>query len=112
MIEDVFNDRPWAGLPQLARNATLFGHLCENFVIMELRKQISWSRARPRMSHFRTHSGQEVDALLKTSSGQIVGMEVKASETVNAEDFRGLRALAGASGPRCRMWTPRNTEIP
>ena len=85
MIEDAFNDRPWAGLPQLARNATLFGYLCANFVIMELRKQISWSRARPPMSHFRTHSGQEVDALLETSSGQIVGMEDGCAVLVGTE---------------------------
>jgi predicted AAA+ superfamily ATPase len=85
---------------RLVRDATLFGHLCENFVIMELRKQISWSRARPRVCHFRTHSGREVDALLESSSGQVVGVEVKASETVRAEDFRGLRTLAEATTDR------------
>ena len=41
-----------------------------------------------------------VDAVLERASGEIVGIEVKAAETVRAEDFRGLRRLADQIGDR------------
>ncbi len=83
----------------LERSA-LIGHLFENFVVMELRKQIGWSRTRPELSHFRTLAGQEVDVVLEAPSGQIVGIEVKAAGAVNPDAFRGLRVLAEQAGDR------------
>jgi predicted AAA+ superfamily ATPase len=72
----------------------LHGRLLENFVAMELRKQIAWSQTCPAIYHFRSHSGQEVDLLLEDPAGRVVGVEVKASSTVRAEDFAGLRAVS------------------
>ena len=40
----------------------------------------------------------EVDAVLERASGEIVAIEVKASETVRGEDFRGIRHLAQRAG--------------
>jgi hypothetical protein len=74
------------------------GGYLENFVIMELRKQIPWSRIQPRMFHFRTQTGQEVDVVLEDPSGRLVGIEVKTTAVVGAEDFKGLRALAEGAG--------------
>jgi uncharacterized protein len=34
-----------------------------------------------------------VDAVLEDNAGRIVGIEVKAAETVRADDFRGLKLL-------------------
>lgn len=79
---------------------TLIGRLLENFVVMELCKQVSWSRTEPRLHHFRTHSGEEVDILMEDAAGRLVGIEVKASASVVEGDFRGLRALAAAVGQR------------
>ena len=42
----------------------------------------------------------EVDLVLERGAGMIAGVEVKASATVTASDFRGLRKLAGAAGAR------------
>ena len=78
----------------------LIGPLLENFVIMELKKQITWSAIKPQMFHFRTQSGQEVDIVLEDRSGKLVGIEVKASATVASHDFKGLRALAETAGKR------------
>jgi len=78
----------------------MIGPLFENFVIMELRKQITWSDVKPRMFHFRTQAGQEVDIVLEDRSGHLIGIEVKASATVHAHDFKGLRVLAEATGER------------
>jgi predicted AAA+ superfamily ATPase len=76
------------------------GPLLENFVIMELIKQITWSVVKPTIFHFRTQTGQEVDIVLEDRSGKLVGIEVKASSTVTAQDFKGLHALAEIAGKR------------
>lgn len=74
------------------------GPLLENFVIMELQKQITWSETRPKMFHFRTQAGQEVDIVLEDNAGRVVGIEIKASTTVSAQDFKGLKTLAEETG--------------
>lgn len=70
------------------------GALLENFVVMEISKQAGWSQAQPQLFHFRTQNGREVDLVLETSDGRIVGIETKAAATVTADDFKGLRHLA------------------
>jgi predicted AAA+ superfamily ATPase len=50
--------------------------------------------------HFRDRDGREVDIVLERDDGMIVGIEVKASATVKASDFGGLRALAEACRDR------------
>lgn len=87
---------------RLAANPVLVGPLLENFVAMELRKQSTWSLTQPRLFHFRTQTGQEVDVVLEDAAGRVVGVEVKAAATVGARDFRGLHALAEASAGRFR----------
>ena len=85
---------------RFAREPSLFGPLLETFVMLELRKQKAWSHVDPGLFHFRTQTGQEVDLVLEDRRGRLVGIEVKASATVRAEDFRGLRVLAQAGGRR------------
>jgi len=84
----------------LQRDTIARGGLLENFVVMELLKQAGWSATRTQLFHFRTASGQEVDFLLESDAGAIVGIEVKASSTVTGHDFNGLRALAEMAGSR------------
>jgi predicted AAA+ superfamily ATPase len=81
---------------RLGSDEHLAGPLFENFVAMELLKQISWSRTRPSLYHFRSVSGDEVDIVLERRDGRVVAVEVKASKSVDASDFRGMRVLAGA----------------
>lgn len=85
---------------RLAEQTNLVGPLLENFVVMELQKQSAWSRVQPQMFHFRTQTGQEVDIVLEDSTGQLVGVEVKAASTVYTQDFKGLRALAELNSHR------------
>ena len=87
---------------RLASDPVLIGPLLENFVAMELRKQSAWSNTQPQLFHFRTQTGQEVDLVMENAAGRVVGVEVKSSATVGSRDFRGLRALAEASGDRFR----------
>ena len=42
----------------LAHDSSLLGMVFENFVLMELMKQISWSELRPQLYHFRTRERQ------------------------------------------------------
>jgi uncharacterized protein len=75
-----------------------FGPLLEGFVLMELARQLTWSRQRAELFHYRTKDKVEVDAVLENRQGRVVGIEIKASSTVAAGDFRGLRHLAERIG--------------
>lgn len=87
-----------ADAEQLLRPDAHFGPLLEGFVLMELARQLSWSDERAELFHYRTRDKVEVDAVLENRRGQVVGVEVKASSTVRAEDFRGLRHLGERLG--------------
>lgn len=78
----------------LDRDPVLFGHLFENFVVNELRKQTGWSDSRVNLHHYRTTTGREADILLEDAAGRLVGLEVKASATVVRKDFSGFDALS------------------
>ncbi|MDD2676377.1 MAG: ATP-binding protein [Methylacidiphilaceae bacterium] len=77
-----------------------FGELLESFVFSEVRKLMMASELRLTPHHFRDRDGREVDIVLERDDGMIAGIEVKASATVKAGDFGGLRALAEACGDR------------
>lgn len=79
---------------------TRFGALLESFVFAELLKLASWSGTRATFSHYRTKDQDEADIILEDRRGRVVGIEVKASATVRAQDFRGLRQLQEALGDR------------
>ncbi len=85
---------------QVESDATSFGHVLENFVAMELRKQISWSESRPSMYHFRTHKNVEVDLVLESPAGDLVGIEVKTAARVRDDDVRGLELLSELAGDK------------
>lgn len=74
------------------------GPLLEGFVSSELHRQAAFSPLQLELSHYRTKDGVEVDVIAADRRGRVVGLEVKASATVRAEDFRGLRHLADRIG--------------
>ncbi|MEV5495340.1 ATP-binding protein [Nonomuraea fuscirosea] len=82
----------------LIRPGGAFGPLLEGFVLMELARQLTWSDELVELYHYRTKDGVEVDAVLESRPGRVVGIEVKAASTVRADDFKGLRHLAGRLG--------------
>jgi predicted AAA+ superfamily ATPase len=79
---------------------TTFGALLETFVLAEVLKLAGWAGEYFEFSHFRDKERNEVDIVVEDPEGRIVGLEIKASATVAASDFNGLRRLAAASGKR------------
>lgn len=77
---------------------SLGGPLLENFVVNELRKQMGWNKTAARIFHFRTSADQEVDIVLETPSGEIVGIEIKSAASVGNDAFKGLRILKDSVG--------------
>jgi hypothetical protein len=88
---------------RLEREPTYAGKLLENFVGMELLKHIHCGDAQTRLYHLRTDKGIEVDFVLESAQGELVGVEVKWRSTLHAGDFRGLRWLQSAVPERFRL---------
>jgi len=78
--------------------AHMIGALVENYVVMELKKQIGWSTTRASIFHFREQTGKEIDVILENAAGQIVAIEVKASSTVDKNDIKHLKFLRDKLG--------------
>jgi hypothetical protein len=87
---------------QLAALPGLPGGLVETFVLGELLKHLAFSQKRLRLWHYRTQTGVEVDFVLEEPAGGIVGVEVKASGSVDGKDFNGLRALKATAPQKFR----------
>jgi len=86
--------------PGLIADRPLLGQLLETFVFQELRRQASWHDEPLTFYHYRDKDGVEVDIVIEQGSRALAGVEIKASATVTAADFRGLRKLKDASGKR------------
>lgn len=82
----------------LSAHPHLAGPLLESFVAGELARLAAGSARRLRLHHFRTMANREVDIVLESGDGRIIGIEVKAASKVEARDFAGLRALAEEAG--------------
>ena len=55
------------------------GPVLENFVVMELARQLTWADERARLYHYRTKDKLEVDAVIETPDGRVIAVEVKAA---------------------------------
>lgn len=77
---------------QLRGDRTLLGHVAECFVYGEVCRQLGWSATRATPYHYRAGT-EEVDIVLEAPDGRVVGIETKASATVRASDFRGMKTL-------------------
>jgi uncharacterized protein len=78
----------------------LAGMLLETFVVMELVKQRTWSRARADLYFYRDAQLREVDVVIETPAGDVAGVEVKAAASLGRADTRGLRFLRDKLGER------------
>jgi len=88
---------------RLSSDREALGALLETFVFSEIAKLITWTDREVTVHHYRDKDQHEVDLVLERDDGAIVGIEVKASATVNEHDFGGLRRLARACGDRLKL---------
>jgi len=73
----------------------LWGHFFESFIAAELRKQMALLSPAPRLHHWRSTSGAEVDLILE-SDGRYFPIEIKAKTKVARADARGIKAFREA----------------
>jgi len=79
-----------------------WGPLLETFVLAAMTRQAGWSESAPSLYHYRTSNGAEVDVVMESHRGEIIGIEVKASASVVSRDFNGLRSLREGAGDKFR----------
>ena len=75
-----------------------WGATLETWVYAELRKALALSDEAWYLSHYRDKDQTEVDFVLENPQRQLIGIEVKAAATVQAQDFKGLRKLQAQTG--------------
>lgn len=90
------------GVESLIENRTTAGAFLENYIIMEIVKQLSWSSLFLKPYHFSVHRGAEVDLILEDRKKQLYGIEIKSTTSVSQSDFKGLRRLEEIAGKRFR----------
>ncbi len=78
-----------AGTKTLDRNSNLYGTSFEQFLGMEIKAYLSYTRSKEELFYWRTTHGDEVDFLI----GEEVGIEVKSTVRRSTRDATGLKRL-------------------
>ena len=76
---------------KLMNNPMLIGPLLETFVFNELCKQAVWIDEPLYFYHYRDKNQVEVDIIIETGCGDYIAIEIKASASLSAKDFAGLK---------------------
>jgi uncharacterized protein len=80
-------------------NPDMLGRLLDTFVAAQLRAELAVSELGPRLYHLREeHGRREIDLIIETASGLVIGIEIKASATVTSPDARHLAWLRDEIG--------------
>lgn len=79
-----------------------YGGLLETFVLGELRRMCAGLAAPPKIYHYRSAGGVEVDFVIEKANRDCVGIEVKATQSLGDRHFAGLRDMQAALGKRFR----------
>ena len=88
---------------KISNEPMLLGGLLESYVLCELQRLASWFDEPLYFYHYRDKDKVEVDIVIETMSGDVIGIEVKASATVRKQDFQGLIRLKKAAGKHFRL---------
>lgn len=78
---------------QQVLKSSFYGGLLESFVVMECYKHMAWAQETMNLYHFRDNRKNEVDIILEQDDGMVIGIEVKAANSVRENDFKGLKKL-------------------
>jgi len=88
---------------RIAKDRSAFGALLETFVLSEVMKEAASCDESYTLNHYRDKDGDEVDIVVEDERGAMVGIEVKASATVRASDFKGIRKLKDICGDALKL---------
>lgn len=70
------------------------GKALETLIYGELKAYRSYVDIETEIFYWRTQTGSEVDFVIRTSDGRLIGIEVKMTNKPNDYDLKGLRSLA------------------
>lgn len=100
--------RTLAAIESIDRNSNLYGKAFEQFIWMELCAYLAYSeRNLTELTYWRSRYGHEVDFLV----GEELAVEVKATETLNNRDLKGLQALS-EEGVFAKLYLVSNDPMP
>ena len=90
---------------RLVEDGAIAGSVFESFAVAEMVRLASVSDLTSRvfLHHYRDQTGREVDLVMELASGEVVGIEVKASATPRLRDAAGLRFLRDRLGDRFKL---------
>jgi predicted AAA+ superfamily ATPase len=89
-----------ADATRIAGDDTLSGRAYESFVAMELARLLPHTTTSPKLRHWRGPHGEEVDLVLESRMGGVIGVEIKSGATVRRSDLRGLAKFRELAGDR------------
>lgn len=85
------------------RSGDLLGRLIESFVVAQLRPLLALASPSLTMGHLRERGGdREVDLVLESRTGDLVGVEVKAAAAISVKDAKHLLWMRDQLGSRFR----------
>ena len=88
---------------EVRQDRSRFGNVLETFVYGELLKHAITAEGDYRLLYYRDADKFEVDVVIESAAGQLVGVEVKSSATVKDSDLRGLKKLSSIAGERFKL---------
>jgi len=91
------------GADEVRHDRTRFGSVLESFVFSEVLKHSNTSDGLYSLMHYRDADKVEVDLVIESAAGDVVGVEVKASATVKLSDLRGLKKLSTIAADKFKM---------
>jgi hypothetical protein len=87
----------------LMLDRTRLGPILESYVFGELLKLSTIAEQELHLFHYRDKDQVEVDFIVESSAGDLIGIEAKCAATVQASDFRGLERLRSIAGDQFRQ---------
>ncbi len=90
-------------LEEVQKDRGRFGNVLETFVYAELLKHASTALGNYQLMSYRNINQTEVDLVIESANGDIVGVEIKATASIQSQHLKGLRNLAQTAGDQFKM---------
>lgn len=90
-------------LDEVQKDRSRFGSVLETFVYGELLKHASTARGHYQLMCYRNTNQTEVDLVIESTNGDIVGVEIKAAASIQSQHLHGLRNLSQTAGDQFKM---------